>query len=77
VLETLDALGTVGTDAAVPILLATAQRTRFLGGRKLRALKARSVAALARVGTEKSANALKEAAAHGDRYLRKLARAAG
>ena len=35
----------------------------------------RSVAALARVNTEKSAAALKEAAENGDRYLKKIARA--
>src|SRR5204863_7969299 len=39
VLETIDALGQVGPDAAVPILVSTAQRRKFLGGRKLRALK--------------------------------------
>jgi len=75
VLETIDALGTVGTDASVPGLAAMARRRRFLGGRKLRALKDRSVAALARVNTEKSAAALKDAAENGDRYLKKIARA--
>ena len=75
VLETIDALGTVGTDASVPGLVAMARRKRFLGGRKLRALKERSVAALARVQTEKSATALKDAADNGDRYLKKIARA--
>ena len=75
VLETIDALGTVGTDGAVPILATMAQRKRFFGGRKLRALKAHSVDALARVSTEKAAAALTEAAATGDRTLRKLAAA--
>jgi len=56
-------------------LAAMARRRRFLGGRKLRALKDRSVAALARVNTEKSAAALKDAAENGDRYLKKIARA--
>ena len=73
VLETIDALGTVGTDGAVPILINMAQRKRFFGGRKLRALKEHSVEALARVGTETSAAALKEAATTGDRTLKKLA----
>ena len=73
VLETIDALGTVGTDGAVPILINMAQRKRFFGGRKLRALKEHSVEALARVGTEKSAAALAEAATTGDRTLKKLA----
>jgi len=75
VLETIDALGTVGTDGSVPILTTLAQRKRFLGGRKLRALKERSVDALARVKTEKATAALKDAAEHGDRYLKKIARA--
>jgi HEAT repeat protein len=73
VLETIEALGTVGTDASVPILVTMAQRTRFLGGRKLRALKDHSVDALACVKTEKAAAVLKDAAEHGDRYLRKIA----
>jgi hypothetical protein len=76
VLETIEALGTVGTDAAVPILLTLARRKRFFGGRKLRALKDRSVDALVRVKTEKSAAALKNAAEQGDAYLRKIAGAA-
>ena len=73
VLETLEALGTVGTDAAVPALLTMARRRKFFGGRKLRALKDRSVDALARLGTAKSKEALKQAAAQGDGYLRKIA----
>ena len=73
VLETIEALGTVGTDAAVPTLLTMAQRTRWFGGRKLRALKARSVDALVRVKTAKAAAALKDAAEHGDSYLKKIA----
>jgi hypothetical protein len=75
VLETIDALGTVGTDASVPGLMSMARRRRFLGGRKLRALKERSVAALVRVNTENSAAALKDAARNGDRYLKKITRA--
>ena len=75
VIETIDALGTVGTDAAVPALLTMAQRRKFFGGNKLRALKDHSVDALARVKTEKSAAALQQAAEQGDGYLRKIARA--
>jgi HEAT repeat protein len=75
VLETIDALGTVGTDAAVPILQTLARRTRFFGGRRLRAIKDRSVDALVQVKTEKSAAVLEDAAEQGDRYLRKIARA--
>jgi HEAT repeat protein len=77
VLETIEALGTVGTDASVPGLVAMTKRKRFLGGRKLRALKERSVNALARVKTEKAAAALKDAAQNGDRYVKKIVRAMG
>jgi hypothetical protein len=75
VLETIAALGTVGTDAAVPVLTTLAQRKKFLGGRKLRALKDHSVDALAQVKTQLSATALKDAAAGTDKYLKKIARA--
>ena len=73
VIETIDALGTVGTDASVPILVTMAQRRKLFGGRKLRALKEHSVDALARVGTDKSSAALAEAATTGDRALKKIA----
>ena len=73
VIETIDALGTVGTDASVSILVAMAHRKKVFGGRRLRALKEHSVSALARVGTLRSSEALKQAAAIGDRTLRKIA----
>jgi HEAT repeat protein len=75
VLETIEALGTVGTDASVPSLVTMTKRKRFLGGKKLRALKERSVNALGRVKTEKAAAALKDAAENGDRYVKKIVRA--
>jgi HEAT repeat protein len=77
VLETIDALATVGTDGAVPILAAMARRTSFFGRKKARALKERSVDALVRVGTPKSATAIEDAAQHGDRMLRKVAAGRG
>jgi hypothetical protein len=72
VLETIDALGLVGTDAAVPILVAMSRRRAFFGRRKVRALKERSIDALARVSTPKAAAAVKDAAAQGDRMLREI-----
>jgi hypothetical protein len=75
VLETIDALGTVGTDGAVPILASTARRKKWFGGKKLRALKEHSVDALARIKTDKAMAALKDAAERGDSALKKLARA--
>jgi hypothetical protein len=72
VLETVAALGTVGTDAAVPPLITLAQRKKFFGGRKLRAIKESSVDALMRVGTAKSDAALRSASQDGDRTLKKI-----
>jgi HEAT repeat protein len=70
VLETANALGTVGTDAAVAPLVALARRKKFFGGRKLKALKQCSVDALVRVGTAKADAALRDAARTGDRVLK-------
>ena len=75
VLETIDALGIVGTDGAVPILATMARKTSWFGRRKARALKERSIAALTRVGTAKATSAVDEAARQGDRMLRKIAAA--
>ena len=72
VLETLAALGAVGSDAAVPTLDAMARRRKFFGGKKLRALKQRSVEALVRIGTPKATDTLREAAKTGDRALKKI-----
>lgn len=73
VLATIDALGAVGTDAAVPVLVEMAGRRAFFGRRKVRALKEHSVDALARVATAKAAAAIRTAATDGDRMLRKIA----
>ncbi|PYR19097.1 MAG: hypothetical protein DMF94_17350 [Acidobacteria bacterium] len=72
VLETIEGLATVGTDAAVPVLATMAQRRALFGRKKLRALKERSVDALARVGGAKANTVLKEAAQTGDRMLKKI-----
>jgi len=73
VLETIEALGSVGTDAAIPFLVELSKRRRFFGGSKLRALKERSIDALAKVGTAKATAAITDAAQNGDRMLRKIA----
>jgi HEAT repeat protein len=72
VLESLAALGTVGTDQAVPILAAVIRKRAFFGRRKLRAIKERGVDALAKIGTARSAAVLDDAARKGDRMLRKV-----
>jgi HEAT repeat protein len=73
VVETIDALGTVGTDGAVSILVEMSKRKSWFARRKARALKEHSIDALARVGTARAASAIKEAAAAGDRVLRRIA----
>jgi HEAT repeat protein len=73
VIETIDGLGTVGTDAAVPVLVKMAQRRKFFGGKKLRVLKERSIDALVRVHTAKADAAIKNASEAGDRMLKKIA----
>jgi len=72
VLETIEALGAVPSDASVPTLVQMARRRRWFGGRKLRALKQRSVASLMTIATPKADEALRAAAATGDRKLKKI-----
>jgi HEAT repeat protein len=72
VLEALDALGTVGSVDAIPVLIATARRRAWFGRKKLRALKERSVGALLRIGTPRGSAALEEAGQTGDRLLKKI-----
>jgi HEAT repeat protein len=72
VLEALDALGTVGSVDAIPVLVATARRRGWFGRRKLRALKERSVGALLRIGAPEGSAALEEAGRSGDRLLKMI-----
>jgi HEAT repeats len=72
VLEALDALGAVGSDDAIPVLVTTARRRGWFKRGKLRALKTRSVGALLRIGTPKGTAALDEAGRSGDRLLKKI-----
>ncbi len=74
VLDTLTALGIVGTDQAVPILAGAIARRGWRRRRKLRALKERGVGALARIGGQAATAALGEAAERGDRLLRRIVR---
>jgi len=77
VLETLTALGAVGSDTAAPALSAIIRRKGLFGRKKLRALKERGVAALARIGGPRSTSALEEASRTGDRMLKKVIAARG
>jgi hypothetical protein len=71
VLEAVAALGSVGSDAAIPTITGVIQRRGFFGRKKLRALKATGVAALSQIGGAKAAAALDEAGRTGDRMLKK------
>jgi HEAT repeat protein len=73
VLDTIAALGRVGSDQAAPALATLIARRAFFGRRKLRALKERGVAALAAIGTPRAAAAIEQAATAGDRMLRRIA----
>jgi HEAT repeat protein len=75
VLETLEALGRVGDDQAVPPVATLMRRRSWLARRKVRALKQASLDTLRGIGTPAAAAALDAAAQGGDRLLRKLVRA--
>jgi hypothetical protein len=72
VLETARALGTVGSADGIPALRALAERRAFFSRRKLRALKRECVDAIRAIGGPPAEAALQEAAAVGDRMVRKI-----
>jgi hypothetical protein len=72
VLDAMTAMGTVGSDRAVPALSGVIRRRGFFGRRKLRALKERGVEALTRIGGPKATAAIDEGATSGDRMLKKV-----
>jgi len=75
VLETIEALGLVPSDAGVTALARVIARRGFFGRRRLRALKERGGGALARIGSPAAQTVLANAAKTGDRLLRKIAAA--
>jgi HEAT repeat protein len=76
VLETLDAIGQIRGEQAIPQVSAVMRRRAWFVRRKLRAVKQTSVSTLRQIGTPAALRALTEAAADGDRLLKKLAKAA-
>jgi HEAT repeat protein len=72
VLEMIAALAIVGSENAVPILIALARRRAWFARARLRALKEASVRALTELGGERARSALRDAAENGDRMLRKI-----
>jgi len=75
VLETLTALGAVGSDDGVVPIATAIQVRSFWQRKKTRAIKQHGVDALARIGSDRANAALEEAATTGDRQLKPLARA--
>jgi HEAT repeat protein len=76
VLDTLNVLGTLGSivsDPAVGTVAGLLRKRRWFARRKRRALATTSVTALRRVGTPAARQAIADAAARGDRLLRKIA----
>jgi hypothetical protein len=72
VLETIGALAGVGSDAAVPTLVTMAKVKKFFGGKKVAAIKERSVDAMIRIGGAKATAAMDQLAQTGDRKLKKI-----
>src|SRR6266849_3315199 len=72
VLETLAAMGTVGSDQAVPALGTVILRRAVFRRRKLRALKECGVEALLSIGGRRAQATLDEAARTGDRMLKNI-----
>jgi hypothetical protein len=72
VLETLAAIGTVGSETGVPTLARAIRRRAFFRRKRLRAIKKSGVDALARIGGPLATDALDEAVKTGDRMLRKI-----
>jgi HEAT repeat protein len=74
VLDTLEAIGQIGGDEAVPHVAEAMRRRQWLARRKVRAVKQGSLEALRAIGSPAARAAIADAAARGDRLLRKLAR---
>jgi HEAT repeat protein len=72
VIAMVDALATVGSDSAMPVLVTTSRMKRLFGGRKVKTLKEHAVDAMVRIGGVKAAAALDDLALSGDRALKKI-----
>ena len=72
VIEMIDALGTVGSEKAMPTLVTTSRVKRLFGGRRLKLLKEHSVDAIVRIGGTKAIAALDDLSKSGDRALKKV-----
>jgi HEAT repeat protein len=72
VLDAVSALGTVGSDQSIAILLTLIGQRSFWRRRRLRALKASGVQALSRIGSPAALAALDAAVQTGDRMLKRM-----
>lgn len=72
VLQTIDALAGVGSDAAVPTLVTMARVKKFFGGKKVKNVKEHAVDAMIRIGGTKAGAAMDQLAQTGDRGLKKI-----
>lgn len=72
VLDALRALGIVGSNQAIPIIVGVMQLRTWFRRRKLKALKRQSVDALARIGTPQAVETIDRAGRTGDRVLRRV-----
>lgn len=77
VLDTLDALGRIRDERAVPPVAAVMHQRRWFARKRTRALKRAAVGTLVRIGTGPAIAALSQAATTGDRMLRRIVRSAG
>jgi HEAT repeat protein len=75
VLDTLGALTRVGDDQAVPALSTLLKKKKFFATRKMRAIREKGLSVLRGLETPAARRAIEDAAATGDRMLRRLARA--
>jgi len=74
VLDTLDAVGALASEQAVPSVSALMRKKKFFARKKARAFKTASVKALVAIGTPAARAALDEAARTGDGLLKQIVR---
>ena len=72
VIDTIDALAKVGSEAAVPTLVTISRVKKFFGGRKVKGLKEHAVDAMVRIGGDKVKAAFDDLSQSGDRALKKI-----
>ena len=74
VIDTINALGLVGSDPVIPPIVTVMGKRSWLARAKMRAVKEASVAALLKLGSAAALAALDHAGKRGDRQLRKVVR---